>query len=552
MIFDVYASPIFRVDRDQVLGTPGIRGLVRATLRFSPFDGANTNSVVSVHRMRQNWEEPSATWNCPSDYDLTNYTPECNPASWNIDAADPWDRPYAVAATDTILLDDIPAWVEFDVTADVLGLLDGDPGHGWIVRVESGNPYVYFASRENGSNPSPELVLEMRDDSFVPTACPPPDLDDSRITRVADVVEHVYSGACPVQFGASDSVLVPEAVAHLRGKVIGPDGTGLSGVHVRILGRSDFGWTRSRAGAGDLGTWDLVVNGGGPLVVEFSKPGYLTVQRRVEPIRNDYLVLDDVVLLPQQDGNDCAHVSGATGDFYLGPVMTDARGSRRLGMYFPSGSTMTITDASSSTVTDYCICSVEYTADRTGGATGQRAMPGALPTTSAYTYAAELQLRPFDPMAGTCDDAPIPEPTFSAPIFAYVLDHDQSAGTTFVGFGVGTAVPSGYYDEDAAAWVAEPDGRVVQIVDNGSGGCAFDVTGDGVADSIIDGVAAHHVTAAELAAFASHCGAGLEYSIGDRLWRIPVYHFSPRTGTGPSRSSAEPCFPSSSGPATAA
>lgn len=527
---DQWAVGLVRVDPAAIRAQAGVRRLVRAYLRFHVNVRTGSPFTVATYSMDVGWNEESVTWNCPSDGNLNNLAPDCTGTEWEIDASDPWHRPFAQQPSDsTTFTAAAPVsgeQLELDVTADVLRILDGHGGLGWLIRKENGEfGTLYIASRHHwDSDRHPELVLEMEEMTFVPTGCStPPDLDDSRVTRVADVVEHLWdAGSCQVQLGTSDAVLRPEQVSHLRGKVIDAAGNALSGVHVRILGHSDFGWTASR---GD-GWWDLVVNGGGPLVVEFTKGEHLTVQRWVEVIRNDYVVLDDVVMLEQQDGTECLQVSGATGGFYLGPEETDGRGPRRLAMYFPSSSTMTITDVGSSTVTDYCVCSVEHTVDRTSSATGPRAMPGALPATSAYTYAVDLQLRPFDTMAGECDAAPVAGPTFSTPIFAYVLDHDASATTTFLGFDVGTSVPAGHYDQQAAAWIAEPDGRVVDIVDDGSGGCAFDVHGDANPDTDIDGYPAHDVTTAELLALASQCGSGQPFDIGDRIWRIPVYHFS--------------------------
>ena len=190
-VLDSAAIPVLRVDPEAIRSTPNIHRLVRATLRFQPFDGFASNATVSVHAMEQEWEEGAATWNCPEDTMPTNYTPECNPGPWHLDHADPEQRPDAAAATDTVTLADVPAWVEFDVTADVMRIIDGAPGHGWSVRLDSGSLYLYVVSREGGILNPPELKIETEDDSFIPTACPAPDLSHTRISRVADVVDHV-------------------------------------------------------------------------------------------------------------------------------------------------------------------------------------------------------------------------------------------------------------------------------------------------------------------------------------------------------------------------
>ena len=77
----------------------------------------------------------------------------------------------------------------------------------------------------------------------------------------------------------------------------------------------------------------------------------------------------------------------------------------------------------------------EYTV----GAAGPEAMPGALPPSSAYTYAAELSVD--EAVAAGADRGPL-----------------QQAGRhyveNFLGFPVGGAVPTGYYDRDDGEWKA--------------------------------------------------------------------------------------------------
>ena len=131
-------------------------------------------------------------------------------------------------------------------------------------------------------------------------------------------------------------------------------------------------------------------------------------------------------------------------------------------------------------------------------------MPGALPATSAYTYAAEP----------TADEALAVngQVTFSQPVSAYVEN--------FLGFPVGTSVPLGTYDRPAAAWQAQPDGRVVKILAVTNGVAAIDADGDGAADSEV-ALAALGFSAGERAQLAA------TYQPGATLMRTRLRTFAP-------------------------
>jgi RHS repeat-associated protein len=90
----------------------------------------------------------------------------------------------------------------------------------------------------------------------------------------------------------------------------------------------------------------------------------------------------------------------------------------------------------------------------------------------------------------------------------------------FLGFPVGTTVPSGYYDRQQAAWVPQDNGRVIKILNINNGLAELDVDGDGTADT---GTALTDlgISAAELNSLANL------YGVGKSLWRVPLHHFSP-------------------------
>ena len=80
----------------------------------------------------------------------------------------------------------------------------------------------------------------------------------------------------------------------VRGKVLDKQNNPLSGVTVSIKDHPELGQTSSRTD----GQYDLAVNGGGVLTVNYQKAGYLPAQRTSANVPwQDYVVVEDVVLI---------------------------------------------------------------------------------------------------------------------------------------------------------------------------------------------------------------------------------------------------------------
>src|SRR5688500_2470994 len=95
------------------------------------------------------------------------------------------------------------------------------------------------------------------------------------------------------------------------------------------------------------------------------------------------------------------------------------------------------------------------------------AMPGALPPSSAYTYAVELSVDEAVAAGATTVQ-------FSQPIPLYVEN--------FLGFPVGGAVPAGYYDRVKGQWVASDNGKIIRVIGIVEGLAELDTDGDGAPD----------------------------------------------------------------------
>src|SRR5581483_10024543 len=104
----------------------------------------------------------------------------------------------------------------------------------------------------------------------------------------------LYSGADPIQIGVAPGALVPEQTTILRGRTIERDGLPLGGVQISVLNHPEYGHTASRADGG----FDLVINGGGSITLDYAKAGLLPSQRQVDAPWHDYAVLPDVALIP--------------------------------------------------------------------------------------------------------------------------------------------------------------------------------------------------------------------------------------------------------------
>ncbi len=288
-------------------------------------------------------------------------------------------------------------------------------------------------------------------------------------------------------------------MAILHGKVITRDGQPLGGVRVAIKDHPEFGSTLSRAD----GQYDLAVNGG-PLVLDFGRAGFLPAQRRVQAPWRDYAAIPDVALVPlSAQATTIDLTANAPIQVARGGAQQDEDGARQATLLFPQGTTATMTLPGGGTqpLTTLTVRATEYTV----GPNGPAAMPGELPTNSAYTYAVELS-------ADEALAAGAREVRFSQPVPLYLEN--------FLGFPVGTAVPAGYYDRDLAAWIASENGRVVKVLAITGSLAELDIDGDDAADGA-GALAALGITDAERQQLAAL------YAPGQTLWRTPIPHFTP-------------------------
>lgn len=306
--------------------------------------------------------------------------------------------------------------------------------------------------------------------------------------------EFLYTGPNPIQTGVTNGTIQPHRASVVRGKVSQTGGAPLSGVTVSILNHPEYGSTLSRAD----GMFDLAVNGGGSITVQYDKDGFLPVQRQASVPWQEFVLLPDVVMVgldPLVTG--VAFGAGAPVQVHQGSVQSDADGSRRAALLFPpdTSARLVLPNGSLQEVNSLSIRATEYTV----GTNGPAAMPAVLPPSSAYTYCVEFSADEALAAGATIE--------FNRPVMTYV--------DNFLAFPVGGIVPAGYYDRQLGLWVPSSNGRVIRILGTSGGVAEVDTNGDGAADTL-EGIT--DVERQQLATL---------YAAGQTLWRVPVTHFTP-------------------------
>jgi RHS repeat-associated protein len=338
----------------------------------------------------------------------------------------------------------------------------------------------------------------MSSTSVVDVAIHAPPTPADAPTDFASSVAFLYSGAASSQQGVTPGAVDANRVAVLRGRVVDRADHAVAGVKVTALGHPELGFTRTRPD----GMFDLAVNGGGQIDVDYRVDGYLPVQRSETAPWRDFATVPDVVLTTLDSAVTTVTSGSADWQVHRGNPVTDGDGTRRATLLFAPGTHASLRMADGSLVAAPTI-SVRAT-EFTSGANGPDAMPGALPATSGYTYAIEYS-------ADEAISAGAVGVTFDQPVITYTED--------FVGFPIGTAVPAGSYNAVAGRWEANPNGVVVRVVSSPGGVAQLDVDGDGVVDTGAK-LDALGITAAELAQL------GAIYTTPANLMRVATTHFS--------------------------
>jgi RHS repeat-associated protein len=338
-----------------------------------------------------------------------------------------------------------------------------------------------------------------------PTTPPPdpatvaPPLDTTIATTIGDATEFLYTGPNPIQTGVAPGTINKVRVAVLKGRALDKNNQPLPLVKVTVLNHPEYGQTLSRAD----GKFDLAVNGGGVLNVQYEKVGYITAQRQEDVPWQDYCGVPDVVLIGYDPNVTLIDLSANLPiQVAQGSAMNDAAGTRRARLFFQAGTTATmkLPGGAMQGLTRLSVRATEFTV----GANGPETMPAGLPPTSAYTYAAEFSVDEAVAVGAL-------ETSFSQPVIQY--------NENFLNFPVGVAIPSGTYDSLQGVWIPATNGRAVKILSLTGATANLDVNGAGQPATDPE-YAALGISVAERQMLATL------YAVNQSLWRVPHNHFS--------------------------
>ena len=162
-------------------------------------------------------------------------------------------------------------------------------------------------------------------------ACPAP-RTPPRCPRPWKNFSFLYEGNSPIQTGVDTESFEARRIAVVRGRVLDASGAAPPGATVTIKDHPEFGQTLSR----DDGWFDLAVNGGGVLVVNYAMTGRLPAQRIADVPWNDFEVVDDTILLALDDQATEIDLSDPDRPCTAGQgsLSQDAAGSRQATVLF--------------------------------------------------------------------------------------------------------------------------------------------------------------------------------------------------------------------------
>jgi hypothetical protein len=152
---------VIRFDSAQIANAIGIDSLASATLELTITGndgGWATGSLLGLYKLNSSWTESSVTWNCPSDGNLSNSTPDCSPQ---------WDQQtngaFSSTASATASISNTSSGtLTFSVTSDIRQWLTGG-NKGWVLKRSTDGELpgsATFGARESSSS-KPRLILSI-------------------------------------------------------------------------------------------------------------------------------------------------------------------------------------------------------------------------------------------------------------------------------------------------------------------------------------------------------------------------------------------------------
>ncbi len=321
----------------------------------------------------------------------------------------------------------------------------------------------------------------------------------TNLSTIEDSFKFLFESSTPIQKDVTSGSIDPLRMTVLRGKVLDQEGLPLPGVEISIHLQNQFGKTLSR----NDGYFDFALNGGGTYTVDYKRSGYFPLQRTITTSIQEISVLEDVVLTRPDPIVNNLEINSSVMQIAKSSEVSDSKGTRTGVALIPSGTSANIVfpNGSKSALTSLNLRVTEYTV----GELGPQRMPGLLPATSAYTFAADISAD--EGLARGADHL-----EFSKKVSFYV--------DNFLNFPVGVAVPFGVYETRTAQWVPQDNGRIIKILEVQNQKAVLDVNGTGSEASSAE-LALLGITDEELTKLAE------VYTSGKTLWRVTSNRFSP-------------------------
>jgi len=367
-----------------------------------------------------------------------------------------------------------------------------------LIALDAGATYaIRIDAVDAAGNVGPGPKASVRTAPPSPTPGP---LDLTVATDIAKAHAFLYEGIAPLQIGVAPGAIEARRVAVLHGRVLDRAGVAVAGVHVAVTHHPDVGSTVTR----EDGRFDMVVQGGEALTLDYELTGFLPVARRVPVPYRDHVVVDDVTLTAIDPAVTKITLGTASPrQVAVGTETTDTFAKRKARLFFPEGTRakLAFEDGSSKPVDEIHVRITEYSV----GDALTKTSPAPIPDGSSLVYGMEL----------TADEAiaaGAPHVTFDKPLALYI--------ETTAPIPVGETLQWAQYQHHGdLSWMPERDGRVVKVIGVVAGLAVLDVDGTGKAATQKQ-LDALEITDAELADLAT------TFTVGSVLWRLEVHHFS--------------------------
>lgn len=323
-----------------------------------------------------------------------------------------------------------------------------------------------------------------------------PALDRTVASTLSETAAILYTGRNPLQKGADAKAFDAKRIAMLKGLVVDEAGKPMPGARVSVQGHDEYGYTFSRKD----GTFDIAVNGGSKLLLNFTKDGRLDAQRAVTPGWQRHHYVGSVGLTTSNGETSKVSAESDSSETISGPATSDDYGERQPLVIFQPGTVAeaVLSDGTTEPLPKFTVTVTEYPLD---GA--QQFLPGT-PQVTGLSYGLDFAVAEAKALGA-------PHVTFSEPVSIYVEN--------FLELPVGTTMPLGYYDNAKGQWEQGQTGNVIEILEIVDGLAVVDAHGHGKADDVSD-LEKLGITESDLKRLAQR------YDAGTQLMQGKVSHFS--------------------------